>query len=353
MDKVAKAAPPGIDGARNRSIVATLGPYHKQPWWWEHLRHDRELCPLSYERMVYRNKKSQDVSLLELPLVMLMVLFRLLRWRNAHDYLFTFECDLVGLSVAFWQSLLRMTKPRHVVLQFIMREREATFRSNLKYGFMRFLFSSVNRVIVSSSAEAEYYTRAFNWPRAKARFVPLHTDPDLVDCKSGREGDYILAAGRTFRDYETLVSAVSATGYRAIIVGGSGTRSRYGKHKNIEILENIPQSDLRELMLNARVVVVPLEDRKISSGQSVILEAMGIGKAVIATSTAGTVDYIEHMVNGILVPPGDVTSMQCALETMDSQALRARLGNEARKRVLKAGLPHHYSSAVRCTLFPG
>ena len=329
------------------SLVATLGPKHDKPWWWEHLDQDQRLCALQYERLTYRGKHSQKISAFELPLILIKVLVRLVNWRRDYQVVFTFECDLVGFSIAFWQSITGMRRPKHIILQFIMRERQNTLRSRAKYALMRFLFGSVYKVVVSSRAEAEYYPSVFGWRKGKAVFVPFHTAPALIEPGPEVVEDYILAAGRTFRDYATLIEAVADTEIKLVIVGGTGATSDIGAHDNILIMENIPQLELNGLMRGARAVVVPLEDRLISTGQSVLLHAMGLGKPVIATGTAGTVDYVDHLVDGILVPPGDAVALRDALLSLDDELLRTSLGKAARARVLNESMPHHYSAGVR------
>jgi glycosyltransferase involved in cell wall biosynthesis len=48
----------------------------------------------------------------------------------------------------------------------------------------------------------------------------------------------------------------------------------------------------------------------------VTLEAMDRGIPVIAPNTGGTPEIVEHEINGLLVPPGDVTALAHALESM-------------------------------------
>jgi glycosyltransferase involved in cell wall biosynthesis len=95
---------------------------------------------------------------------------------------------------------------------------------------------------------------------------------------------------------------------------------------------------------------VPLQDRPISIGQSVLLQAMALGKPVIATRTPGTTDYIEHMVDGVLVRPGDASDLRRAMEMLASEALRRELGRNARQRVYGQLLPEHYAAAIRSSL---
>jgi glycosyltransferase involved in cell wall biosynthesis len=66
----------------------------------------------------------------------------------------------------------------------------------------------------------------------------------------------------------------------------------------------------------------------------VVLEAMGLGVACIATQVAGTVEVIEDGRSGLLVPPDDVPALAAALERLiGDRSLRERLGRAGRERV--------------------
>jgi glycosyltransferase involved in cell wall biosynthesis len=66
----------------------------------------------------------------------------------------------------------------------------------------------------------------------------------------------------------------------------------------------------------------------------VILEAMALGVACIATPAAGTVELIETERSGMIVGTDDVTGLAAALERLlGDAALRARLGAAGAARV--------------------
>lgn len=50
-----------------------------------------------------------------------------------------------------------------------------------------------------------------------------------------------------------------------------------------------------------------------ATGQVVILEAMALGKPVIATEIVQTLDYMENGIAGILVPAGDKGALRKAI----------------------------------------
>ncbi len=66
---------------------------------------------------------------------------------------------------------------------------------------------------------------------------------------------------------------------------------------------------------------------------NVVIEAMGLGKAVIASRMCGTPEQIDHLENGILVPPGNADALADAMvELIVNPSLRRRLGVNAREK---------------------
>jgi len=66
---------------------------------------------------------------------------------------------------------------------------------------------------------------------------------------------------------------------------------------------------------------------------NVILEAMSLGKTVIASTIAGVPEQIDHMRDGILVEPGSATSLAAAIRSVATdRGLRESLGMEARQK---------------------
>jgi len=66
---------------------------------------------------------------------------------------------------------------------------------------------------------------------------------------------------------------------------------------------------------------------------NVILEAMCLGKAVIASRLSGTPEQIEHLRSGMLVEPRDVDGLAGAIkQVIDDSVLRERLGENAQQR---------------------
>jgi glycosyltransferase involved in cell wall biosynthesis len=90
-------------------------------------------------------------------------------------------------------------------------------------------------------------------------------------------------------------------------------------------------ADISEMVATLDVAVLP----SFFEGMGrVLLEAMAMGKPVVATRVGGIPDLVEHGANGLLVSPGDVTGLREAItRILRDKGLAERMGREGRKRV--------------------
>lgn len=201
--------------------------------------------------------------------------------------------------------------------------------------------------VCSSRAEGEYYKNVFGWDKDKVKYVPYHTDPGLLNYVSDNCDNYILSAGRTFRDYNTLFKAVSGSDMKTVVVASPSSIDINQVPNNVEIKYDIEFTELAELMRRSRLIVLPLDNKNISTGQSVLLQSMAIGKAVIITKTNGTIDYIEHMVNGVLVEPNNPEELKYAIDMLNkNDNLRKKIEINAKNTIENKHLPQHYFDSL-------
>jgi glycosyltransferase involved in cell wall biosynthesis len=338
---------------RPRTLVMTLARQPGKPWWWRHLDHGSAACLIDHDVVVVKARPSGPFSIAFASMCARIVSI-LFRARGKYRYVVTFECDWTSFIVAGVQTMLGFRRPRHVIAQFIMREKTASFASKVKYAFMKWCFSSVYLCVCSSRSEGEYYMKAFGWPRHKVGYAPLHTDPGFLEREPVDEEHMTVSAGRTFRDYKTLLDAFAGSDLPLTIVASPANIGAAAIPANVTVLYDLPITELIDLIARSKVVILPLENREISIGQSVLLEAMTMGKAVVVTRVNGTVDYVEHMKTGILVPPHDAGAIRDAVSLlMNDVELRRRLGDAARAHVLEHHLPRHYAADVAAILAGG
>lgn len=154
--------------------------------------------------------------------------------------------------------------------------------------------------------------------------------------------DLVMSVGEVRgRDYKTLFQAVHDLPMK-LLVAASG--SWYAREKNTSLDVMVPgnvtiagsfsRAELKGLYTQSQFVVLPLYDVPFSAGATVALEAMCMGRAVIASRSRGILDYVVDHETGILVEPGDVEALREAIEHLLAHPEEAqRLGRNARQRV--------------------
>lgn len=62
-----------------------------------------------------------------------------------------------------------------------------------------------------------------------------------------------------------------------------------------------------------------------------LLEAMALGRPIVASGVGGLAEVIEDGVTGLLIPPGDATHLAKAIVQLNDPVLRRQLGDNARR----------------------
>ncbi len=149
----------------------------------------------------------------------------------------------------------------------------------------------------------------------------------------------VLTVGKDLaRDYATFLAAV----------GGLGAPVRLAVHPrnlvDLELPANaeaglLPSLALREAYAHAACVVLPQrrDGYRYGSeggGLTALLEAMAMGRPIVASERAILRDYVDDGVDALIVPPEDPTALRDAIErVLGDPELAARLGAAARARV--------------------
>jgi len=236
---------------------------------------------------------------------------RLLRQALRHDVVITANVRN-ALILGLFKRLSGRRMPRHMMVEMRLDDPRPTLAWRAKVAIQRFAFGTVDAMCVSARREQKLYGERLHLPSERLRFVPWHTN--VLEPASQPRGDYIFSAGRTGRDWRTLAAAVGGLDVKVVVVCSAGDAAQIEFPSNAIVKTDIPYEEYRQLLLNARMVLLPLEPHIYSSGQVVVLEAMALGKPVITSRVTGTEDYIQHEVTGMLTEPGDVQSLRASLE---------------------------------------
>jgi glycosyltransferase involved in cell wall biosynthesis len=203
-----------------------------------------------------------------------------------------------------------------------------------------FLVEGVTKLICHTSAQKRSWIEA-GLDTAKVEFVPLGVEVgEYPEPSLSRLQNRVFSAGRVARDFQTLIAAMKDIPAELIIVAGkdpiTGKTGLEGVQypSTCQIHFNVPYDEFLSLMANSKVVVIPLHDRPYAAGQLVLLDAMALGKAVVATRTAGTLDYIEDGKTGLLVQAGNVNDLhEKIMVALQDSNLAMNLGSNARAAI--------------------
>jgi hypothetical protein len=245
------------------------------------------------------------------------------------DVVFT-DGEHLGLPLALLLRALRVGTPQLTIGHNLLRPgKKRVLRCTHVRPVDRFLTHSSNQVntIVTSTR--------LQW--GQLAVVPYGVDTSFWSgSHSGERQGVVMSAGREHRDYKTLVSALPR-GATLTIADHSfftpqATRRDPAVWPPTVQRVALDAQRLRDLYLQAEVVVVPLVESSMPAGITTLLEAMSMGKAIVVTDTSELRGVVRHGETGLLVKPGDTTGMRAAIQRLLScPSTRRNLGSRARK----------------------
>lgn len=198
----------------------------------------------------------------------------------------------------------------------------------------------------------------FDFPAARGKFVTIHNGVDLDEFRAHgspslpaglerRNGEVVLAcAGRVepMKGQARLVEALGRLGEGRrtlrLLLCGEITDEGYRRHceeiagrcgiaDRVQFLGHRP--DVAEVLSAADLVVLPS-----LTGEAfprAVIEAMALGKPVVATDVGGTREAIGEAVTGYVVPPDDTAALAGRIaRLLADAAARAAMGAAARGR---------------------
>lgn len=233
-------------------------------------------------------------------------------------------------------SLLTKKKlPKIILPGFIYTQKGGRLHQQIKLRYYRWILKHADVVICHSENEVSRNKKIFKGCGCQFYFFPyamqVNNATDFLSTTLNKHK--VVAAGRSGRDYPTLIKALSKTSYETSIICDYSISDNLGSlPSNISILRNCYGDCYANELMSSRAVVVPLQSLEVSAGQMVLIQAMAYGKPVVVTRTKTSVHYIEHMKTGILVEPGDENAMeQAIIKLMTDDELCERLGKAAAK----------------------
>ena len=253
--------------------------------------------------------------------------------RKKYDVILPWQ-QVAGFVYGFFKHLFHSNYPRLIVLKFVYPSRKNPIISKFRYLFVKYVLGATDALWCVSNREIEIRSAMFDYPREKMKFVPIiptdisDSGQDIVP--GGRDGKYILSVGNN-RDYGMLIAVMQEIGYPLKIVAQPYNFKGIDIPSDMEVFHTFGQKVI-ELYQSARFVVIPMNYNHRPGGESVILESMSYGKAIIMTRTVTSNDFITHMDNGILFELDDAGALKAAIKyLLDNPGKMEEMGKKNKK----------------------
>ena len=190
----------------------------------------------------------------------------------------------------------------------------------------------VSKMAVFSKNQVPILQAYFGLEPERISVVPFGVDTDHytapVDSGPAGGGGLVAIGSDSRRDYATLFEAVRIANVPLALACQPGNIKGLAVPPQVTFLRGAYGEAYRRLLHNADLVVTPTVAPAYPCGQSVVLEAMSMGRATLTTESPAMRDYVENGVNGVLMPAGEPEAV--------AQQITALLGDADRLRSLGA-----------------
>lgn len=223
---------------------------------------------------------------------------------------------------------------------------------------LRTFWASYFRIICISSGQREDFVR-LGIARRRLAFVPFGVDAHFFQpTDASREEGLIVSVGRdTGRDYAMLFAAAERSGHAFVVIAArKNIPPGMPVPANVSVLYDRSYAEIRDLFARARLVVVASKDMRVPegsdcSGQTVILDALVAGKAVIATYRPWIADYLVAGEDLAVVPAGDPEALAREIDALWHDAeKRKRLAASGHAKTIARYTTEQFAGALRALM---
>lgn len=222
------------------------------------------------------------------------------KYRNEYRYI-VFWQQFIGFYYGLVARLShKRDGPVTLLFPLIYKERSGVVGRVYKWLFHFFLSLDMpSYTLCLSSKERIYYLNKFGEKYSgKICFVKYGMgtpeSSQKVDHITNNKNRFFFSGGTSNRDYQILVKTFKGLEERLKIACFPRDIKGLDIPPNVEVLHNVFGADFEDCMRKAYAVIISLDDPNISAGVLVLLNAMRLGKPIIATRSAGIEDYISE-----------------------------------------------------------
>ena len=274
-------------------------------------------------------------------------IFALLHQRKLDAVIATHEASALPALVLRRLGLLRT--PLIVISVALLHPKNCR---GLRKKMWRWSLAAADAIVSYASAHKSWIAAEFAVPPERLATVPLGVDTAFFapqDCPT-RDRFCLSVGTNDGKDFATLIRGLPKETKLTVVTDGPNAsliRQIAPDDARIEVMRDVPIDRLRDLYQAAAVHVIPLAETRFSSGQTVLLENMSLGKVVIVTDTSATRDYVTGGETALVVPPSDPQRLRERIEAVLRDPARfRRVGDRAAGSVREQFSAEHSAKAL-------
>lgn len=259
------------------------------------------------------------------------------------------EFDLVvANTIVSWPAVRAASHLKKPVIWYL-HETLVAIRLMRQISEIRPTLRMADLLVTPTQRTAEVYQDLTDTPITVVPYgIPV--PPQTVPQQKGRERIFVtLGSFEPRKGQDVLLEAIarfnqSSPGEGRFKMAGrvldaaffENLQARASDLENVELISALDHSGATALLAEADALVSPSRDETMPVA---ILEAMGLGKAVVSTDVGGVREWICDGMNGLIVPPENSNELAAALtRCLADPKLLAQLGATARRT-----FDHHFT----------
>lgn len=214
-------------------------------------------------------------------------------WQQFYALIFCWFCMIFHVKKSF----------NVYIVNFTYKSKKGII-GKIYYKFMKKIVNSkyCDYIFVPSKQYIDYCEKELNVNKSKFVVLPFGV-PDLYPKYKmySIENNYAMAIGRSNRDFDWLIKNWNGIDYPLYIISDTYD-VKDNLSSNIKLITDVSGEKQFEYFANCNIVILPIKDPNICSGDTVLLTGMCFEKNVIVTSPSTLAEmYIEDGGNGFLI----------------------------------------------------
>jgi glycosyltransferase involved in cell wall biosynthesis len=275
-----------------------------------------------------------------------------LRELNSSDVVYS-TVDTVGIPLALLGRVGRV-RPPVVYAAIGLPERLVQLRGPAAPRVFADSFRRLHTIVAYGWGEVEELRAWLGPDGPRVEFVAFGVDTEHFrpDPSVQPEEDVVSVGADPRRDFQLVSELARRLPERSfrIVASADHVRGLRPLPENVRVEVDVPLARVRECLLRARVVALPVQDNTYSGATTTLLQAMACGRPAVVTSTAAIARgyHLDDGVNCRLVPPGDLGALEHAVTgVLEDGNLAAGLGLRARETVERNLTWAGYAAEIR------